>query len=257
MGQAPEIGKCGETSRRLHLQTNVVDPRIQVIDIAAHYIGEVGRIALIRDQRRLGVVTGQRQNSLFVKIDASIEVVPPGEFGLEPAVMLGHSSGEYSTMLASGILEGISEDLVIETSRVIESMEKSGKIPEAVMIAAGTDRSLVEKILEEEDIGPLFIAMDNCPHQVVLVGTEGPAEKMVAALKERRVLCEPLSFRRGYHTPLFDPVSERLREVFRKFPISKPRVPVWSCTLKGPYPEDLEEVRALLANHWTEPVAFR
>ena len=203
---------------------------------------------------------------LLWQIDVAVEAVLTAnqalyglltELGLEPAVMLGHSSGEYSTMLASGILEGISDDLVIETNRVIESMEKSGKIPDAVMIAAGTNRSLVEKILEEEGMGPLFIAMDNCPHQVVLVGTEGPAEKMVAALKEHRVLCEPLSFRRGYHTPLFDPVSERLREVFQKFPISKPRVPVWSCTLKGPYPEDLEEVRALLANHWIEPVAFR
>ncbi len=213
-----------------------------------------------RDQDR------ESGEKLLWQIDVAVEAVLTANqalyelltrLGIEPAVMLGHSSGEYSTMLASGILEGISEDLVIETNRVIESMEKSGKLPEAVMIAAGTDRSLVEKILAENGIGPLYIAMDNCPHQVVLVGTEGPAEKMVEVLKEHRVLCEPLSFRRGYHTPLFDPVSERLREVFQKYPISKPRVPAWSCTLKGPYPEDLEAVRNLLADHWTEPVAFR
>ncbi len=203
---------------------------------------------------------------LLWRLDVAVEAVLTAnqalyglltELGIEPAVMLGHSSGEYSSMLASGILEGISEELVMETNRVIESMEGDGKIPEAVMIAAGTDRAFVEKILEEEKIAPLYIAMDNCPHQVVLVGTEGPAERMTAALKEHRILCEPLSFRRGYHTPLFEPVTERLREVFQRFPISRPRVPVWSCTLKGPYPEDPEAVRDLLADHWIEPVAFR
>jgi acyl transferase domain-containing protein/phosphopantetheinyl transferase len=203
---------------------------------------------------------------LLWQIDVAVEAVLTAnqalyglltDLGLEPAAMLGHSSGEYSTLLASGILQGVSDDLVIETNRVIESMEKSGRIPEAVMIAAGTDRSLVERIIEEQDLEPMFIAMDNCPHQVVLVGTEGPAEKLVAALQEHRVLCEPLSFRRGYHTPLFEPVSERLREVFRKYPIQSPRVAAWSCTLKGPYPEDTEAVRALLADHWVEPVHFR
>ncbi len=177
--------------------------------------------------------------------------------GIRPSVMLGHSSGEYSAMLASGILEGISDDLVGETNRVIESMEKAGKIPEAVMLAAGTSREQVEEILRETGASPLFIAMDNCPHQVVLVGAEEAAETLGAALKERHILFESLPFRRGYHTPLFRVVSERLREVFRKYPISRPSVPVWSCTLKGPYPEDPDAVRDLLVDHWVEPVAFR
>ncbi len=203
---------------------------------------------------------------LLWQIDVAVEAVLTANralygllsgLGLTPAVMLGHSSGEYSTMLASGILEGVSEELVIETNRVIESMERNGEIPEAVMIAAGTDRSRIEKILEQADLGPLFVAMDNCPHQVVLVGTEEAAGKMAAVLKEQHILCEPLSFRRGYHTPLFEPVSERLRDVFQRFPITRPGLPVWSCTLKGPYPEDPEAVRTLLADHWTRPVAFR
>ena len=160
-------------------------------------------------------------------------------------------------MLASGILQEVSEDLILETNGIIEDLAREGAIPEASMVAAAADRGTVEAVLERKGIDRLFLAMDNCPHQVVLVGPPEDAERAVAALKEERILCESLAFRRGYHTPYFEPVSRKLREVFARYPISPARLPVWSCTLQGPYPEDPDAVRGLLVDHWIEPVAFR
>jgi len=176
--------------------------------------------------------------------------------GIMPAALLGHSSGEYSALVASGMLDAVSEDLVLETNMVTEAMEHEGGVPEAGMVSVGADRARVEALIKGIQ-GDLYIAMDNCPHQVILVGDRVPIEQALDALEAAHIMCEPLPFKRGYHTPLFRPVSARLEEIFRKYPLSPPGVPLWSCTTMAPYPDDLDEVKHLLAEHWVRPVAFR
>ncbi|MEW6443028.1 MAG: type I polyketide synthase, partial [bacterium] len=207
----------------------------------------------------------QRSSRLLWEIDTAVEAVFTANLalfslltglGVRPSVLLGHSSGEYAALQASGMLDEVPEELVLEAHLVPEAIEKEGGVPQAGMLAIGADRTQVEKALGNLGEG-LFLAMDNCPHQVILVGADEKVQRAQEELKKQRMLCEPLPFRRGYHTPLFRPVTERLRKIFSRYPLLQARVPVWSCTTRGPYPEDPDQVRRLMADHWVEPVAFQ
>ena len=62
--------------------------------------------------------------------------------------------------------------------------------------------------------GELYLAMDNCPHQAVLVGPPEPAERARELAAREGIVCEVLPYDRAVHTPLFAPFADDLRAVF-------------------------------------------
>ena len=70
--------------------------------------------------------------------------------------------------------------------------------------------------------GELYLAMDNCPHQAVLVGEAAAAERARAIAAARGLVCEQLPYDRAVHTPLFAPFAEDLRGGVRR-PAGRPR----------------------------------
>ena len=70
-------------------------------------------------------------------------------------------------------------------------------------------------------------------------------------------LCQVLPFARAYHTPLFEPVSERLFELLQTLELRPAAVPTYSCVTADLYPEDPQEIRKLAAAQWSRPVRFR
>jgi phosphopantetheinyl transferase len=91
----------------------------------------------------------------------------------------------------------------------------------------------------------------------VLVGEPGAAARAREIAARAGLVCEVLPYDRAVHTPLFAPFAEDLRRIFSELPVRTPSGPLWSCTTASPYPEDAEEIRELLVEHWTSPVRFR
>src|SRR5262249_55244214 len=91
--------------------------------------------------------------------------------GLRPDVIVGARTGEFSAVQEAGVFNPDREqffDLSLKLYRNYEEAARSG-IPRAVLLAVGADRRQVEAIAREAG-GELYVAMDNCPHQAVLVG---------------------------------------------------------------------------------------
>jgi acyl transferase domain-containing protein/phosphopantetheinyl transferase len=204
------------------------------------------------------------------RIDGAVEAVLIANWAMwallnrlsiRPDAVVGHSTGDYSAMFASGMIDVTEEPDYIQTIVNWNSMHGrlTGEvtIPEAVLVAAATDHATLAAIVDQVQ-GELHIAMDNCPHQAVIVGTKAAAEQAVEHLRSRGVIYEFLPFDRPYHTPLFqayaDPSSRRF---FAQLPISAPKVPIYSCTTVSLYPSDLAEIRELFVSHWVRPVRFR
>jgi acyl transferase domain-containing protein/phosphopantetheinyl transferase len=174
--------------------------------------------------------------------------------------VLGHSTGEHSAAMAAGVLdletderlrafcEGLHESYADATAR--------HGVPGAVLLAIGADRERALEIAAEAG-GELHLAMDNCPHQAVLVGEAGAAARAREIAARDSLVCEQLPYDRAVHTPLFAPFAEDLRTVFAGLPVRPARSELWSCTTAAPYPEDEAEIRDLLVRHWTSPVRFR
>jgi acyl transferase domain-containing protein/phosphopantetheinyl transferase len=174
--------------------------------------------------------------------------------------VVGHSTGEHSAAIAAGVLDvETDERLWAFCEGLHESYADAAArhdVPGAVLLAIGADRDRAQEIAEEAR-GELHLAMDNCPHQAVLVGEAGAAARAREIAAREGLVCEQLPYDRAVHTPLFAPFAEDLRTVFAGLPVRPARSGLWSCTTATPYPEDEAEIRDLLVRHWTSPVRFR
>ncbi|HEU5422939.1 MAG TPA: type I polyketide synthase, partial [Nitrolancea sp.] len=180
--------------------------------------------------------------------------------GLKPDAYLGHSTGEYSAMIAAGVLDLESEPEIARFSlalnRGYEAERAREGVPTALMLAIGAPREQVEALAREAG-GDLLPAMDNCPHQTVLVGERAAGERAIAILQREGLIYEQLTFDRAYHTRLFAPYSDTLRAAVAEAPVRPAREPIYSCTTCAPYPEQPEAIRELMIEHWHQPVEFR
>lgn len=177
---------------------------------------------------------------------------------VRPDVLLGHSSGEYSALAAAGIFtpDDTFMDRLVALSASNERRAAAGELPEAVLVAVGADRASVQPVLRDlgEDV---FLAMDNCPHQVVLVGRPPAMERALETLRARGIVCQRLPFDRAYHTPLFQAASEPIRDMLNEARLAPPETEIFCAATTRPYPTTPAELRSVIAELLTRPVEFR
>ncbi|SIN90006.1 Acyl transferase domain-containing protein [Singulisphaera sp. GP187] len=129
-------------------------------------------------------------------------------------------------------------------------------MPTARLVAIAADREKVERVANE--VGPgTCIAIDNCPHQVVLAGAPEIVERVVVRLRGLGLICEDLPFDRAYHTAAFSTAIEPVRAFFKDLPLSRPKVDVYSCAVARRLSGDVEQIRQVAVDQWALPVAFR
>ncbi len=178
--------------------------------------------------------------------------------GLSPDVVAGHSMGELVALWAAGCVEGgegFMLPLIRETMEVMRREEESTEA-RFTLLAVGAGRESLAELIAAVGDQNVFVAMDNCPRQTVVVGPPEPMAIIEAELQRRRVLFERLPFHRPYHTPLFAPMIQPVRELFQNCRFRAPRRPVYSCSTARPFPDDPEAIRELAIAHWAEPVRF-
>ena len=181
--------------------------------------------------------------------------------GINADAMVGHSTGEHSALLASRVVEVADDEELIGhilgVYEVFDKLNSTSDIPEAVLLAvAGADHGFLEQQVAASN-GELYIALDNCIHQVVLCGPEAVVDRLVTVLTPKGAICQKLPFARAYHTPWFEVFSKPLKQHFDRLRIGKAQTALYSCVTAGPYPRDAEEIRALAAVQWSSTVRFR
>lgn len=182
--------------------------------------------------------------------------------GVEPAVLIGHSAGELAALRAAGVFDDDEERPIAGMQRTLLEQENASEAHAAVLLAAGlapaAARELLLKLTADgaKDIEQVHVAMENCPHQTVLVGPAAPMAAVEGALQARKTMYERLALARPYHTPLFEPLLGPLAEMFEEVQFRTPRRTVYSATTGQPFPTDPAEIRALALAHWASPVRF-
>jgi acyl transferase domain-containing protein/phosphopantetheinyl transferase len=179
--------------------------------------------------------------------------------GLRPDAVVGHSSGEMLALGAAGVLQ-VDRELENQLGRlgaIFQGLESSGDIPEARLLAAACSRERLEAICRELGSPAIEIAMDNCPHQVVVAGDPREIDRIAERLRQESVLWEALPFSRAYHTSSFAAVLDPFAQFFAQLTFRPPTVPIYSCASGRAMPSDPEAIRALAVAQWTRTVAFR
>uniref|UniRef100_Q026V6 Beta-ketoacyl synthase n=1 Tax=Solibacter usitatus (strain Ellin6076) TaxID=234267 RepID=Q026V6_SOLUE len=178
---------------------------------------------------------------------------------IRPDSIAGHSTGDYSAMFASSTVEIAREaevETILEWSKAHSELVERVAVPGATLIAVAADSATVRSIIESIG-GDLYLAMDNCPHQSVLVGGKISAAQAIEQLRKQGIIYEILPFDRPYHTPMFQPYAEGTAEAFfARVRVNAPAIETYSCTTASRYPADAEEIRRLFVDHWVGPVRF-
>ncbi len=170
------------------------------------------------------VKTVNVQPAIVANSIACLKVAQQYYIGLNtPSFVAGHSLGEYTALVATGVLEfGDALKLVRERGRL---MYEAGQRSKGGMLAIiGTDLGLVEEICTYSGCS---ISNVNCPGQIVISGdidalTE--ASKLAKERKVRRVI--PLKVSGAFHSALMEPIIDEFQQLILNFPFSTPNYPV-------------------------------
>ncbi len=172
------------------------------------------------------------------------------KLGVVPTAVFGHSMGEWSGIVASGLTSEKAVDRLLSTLRTGVLA-----VPEVVFAALGCGAPRAHEAIR--GLRDVEVSHDNCPHQSIICGAERSVDEVLTELRNDKVICQKLDFRSGFHTSFFASFAEPLEKGIQSIELTPPRIPLWSATTCRPYPESETAVRELLARHLVEPVRFR
>jgi acyl transferase domain-containing protein len=184
---------------------------------------------------------------------------------IRPHAVLGHSAGDFSALSAAGVLpmDGDAEHVrrVLLLSEVYEQLLDEGRLPDGALLAISTaDPEQVAALVERSD-SALTVAMDNCPHQIVIGGCAEAAAAAADELLRTGAVCTRLPFACLPHTPHFAEFATRLRELHARragqVAFRAPQTALYSSVTAARHPEDPAAVRTLVDDQWSHPVRFR
>lgn len=178
--------------------------------------------------------------------------------GAQPAVMAGHSLGEFSALVCAGALTfSDAVTLVKQRGAFMQAAVPVGVGAMAAII--GLDDEAINSICEKTSAGPdgIVAAVNfNSPGQVVIAGHAGTVELAIAALKEagaKRAL--PLPVSAPFHTELMKPAGAKLAEAISGIEVSTPAIPVVH-NVHAQTETDPEKIAALLVEQISSPVQW-
>ena len=142
---------------------------------------------------------------------------------MKPAIVAGHSLGEYTAMVAANVLEfADAVRLVRERGRL---MQEAGKTQPGGMAAIiGLDEATVEEICMETGAQ---IANINCSGQVVVSGPKvAVAHSIDLAQSRGAVGAVPLEVSAAFHSVLMEPTVEGMARAISQIDFRPPEVPI-------------------------------
>ena len=149
--------------------------------------------------------------------------------GLSPAVVAGHSLGEYTALVAAGVLT-LADALPLVRFRA-QAMQEAVPVGAGAMAAIlGIDAQAVQTGCIEVAVasGEVVEAVNfNDPKQTVIAGSKAGVEAACIALKAKgakRVLALPVSA--PFHSSLMKPAAERLKDRLAATAFAAPAIPV-------------------------------
>lgn len=145
--------------------------------------------------------------------------------GVLPALVAGHSLGEYSALVAAGVIEfRDAVPLVRFRAQAMQEAVPVGQGGMAAILGLSDDdvRAACAEAAQGEVVEPVNF---NAPAQVVIAGHKAAVERACEVAKSKgakRAL--PLPVSAPFHSSLLKPASDRLREYLAGVEFSVPRI---------------------------------
>lgn len=190
------------------------------------------------------------QPAIFIHSVAALKAVN----GIGAEMVAGHSLGEFSALVANGVLS-FEDGLKLVSTRAKAMQEACDANPSSMAAILGLADDVVERVCEETP-GIVVPANYNCPGQLVISGETEAVQLACEKMKEagaKRALLLPVNG--AFHSPLMLPAQEKLAEAIHKTKFYKPTMDVYqNITTTAVY--DAEEIKNNLIAQLTGPVKW-
>jgi [acyl-carrier-protein] S-malonyltransferase len=176
--------------------------------------------------------------------------------GAHPAVMAGHSLGEYTALVAANILSyQDSLPLVKYRAQVMQSAVPEGVGAMAAIL--GLDDEAVRAVCSEAAMGEVLEAVNlNSPGQVVIAGNKNAVERgmeLAKAKGAKRAVALPISV--PSHCALMKPAADELRDYLQHVIVTPSATPVLHNADVNSYSE-ADKIKDALVRQLYSPVRW-
>jgi acyl transferase domain-containing protein/NADPH:quinone reductase-like Zn-dependent oxidoreductase/acyl carrier protein/NADP-dependent 3-hydroxy acid dehydrogenase YdfG len=139
-------------------------------------------------------------------------------WGIEPAVVVGHSIGEYAAAWAAGVMQlDDAVRLVVQRGRLMQRTPVNGGMAALLM----SEENALARIAASSD---LTVAAVNGPRSVVIAGAADALDACLATLERDGQPFRRLAVSHAFHSPLMRPVLEQFSTEVAAVSLSTPTV---------------------------------
>ncbi len=173
-------------------------------------------------------------------------------WGIEPAVVLGHSVGEYVAAAVAGVYslaDGLK--LIVRRGRLMQGVAGHG-----AMAAVQAPENCVREALRGLEQW-VTIAAINAPESLVISGYEQELQIAEQRLKETGVNVQRLNVSHAFHSPQMGEMEEAFEAVAREIQFQPPRLRLVSSVTGRAVARDEMSQAAYWRRQVSEPVRFR
>jgi [acyl-carrier-protein] S-malonyltransferase len=166
------------------------------------------------------------------------------EIGIIPHFSAGHSLGEYSALVCSGVMN-FRDALRIVHERGMLAREAAARGTGAMTVVNGVHKAIVERECRKVAAAGKIVSVScyNSPCQVVISGQREAVREVEDAIlrmassprRETPVQATPLLKSPPLHCPLMQASADKLKLILEKYPYSPSRWPVISNCIAQPY----------------------
>ncbi|MBB6521962.1 ACP S-malonyltransferase [Pseudoteredinibacter isoporae] len=173
-----------------------------------------------------------------------------------PALMAGHSLGEWSALVCAGVVAF--KDAVRLVQQRGKFMQEAVPAGEGAMAAIiGLDDEAIKAACVEASADGVAAAVNfNSPGQVVIAGSKAAIDRAIELCKEagaKRAM--PLPVSAPFHTELMKPAADRLAEQIEATPFQAPATPVVH-NVHAQTETDPAKIKALMIEQIYSPVLW-
>ncbi|GIO21933.1 ACP S-malonyltransferase [Oceanobacillus sp. J11TS1] len=177
------------------------------------------------------------------------------ENGIQPSMVVGHSLGEYSALVAAGAIKWQDAIRLVKVrGRLMEQAFPKGQGTMAAVL--GLSQKKVQAAINQVEDEIVDLANLNCPGQIVISGSVAGVEKATAVLKEagaKRVL--PLNVSGPFHSRLMKQANESFAKHLSEVAFEDAKMPVYA-NVSAEAVTAKETIQELLIKQLYSPVRF-
>ncbi|MDZ7269345.1 MAG: type I polyketide synthase [candidate division KSB1 bacterium] len=140
-------------------------------------------------------------------------------WGVQPAVVMGHSVGEYVAACVAGVFslaDGLK--LIAARGRLMQALPPNG-----TMVAVFAGEALVRAALAPY-AGRVDLGAINGPNNIVISGEAAAVAALVAQFEQQGIKSRPLTVSHAFHSPLMEPMLDEFERIAAEIAYAPPRI---------------------------------